>query len=328
MHTRFATTSLLRSALCALSSALIFLPLPATASVTSALISKALDSQQKLELDTVLPQAMEQIGNITGVRIEADPAVWDLLPWGEQTNITARIENRTLRDGLTAITQKLGLELALTDEAVELRPMPALRRLGRRSTVQELAALDLLRSTPMNPSSDRLTVAELLSAVDSKLESAKAPFVVENRAPDQTQSQKIAVAKNATMAEALETMSQQTNATWYPWGKSIVVLPKREQVRGQLSKTLTARYNGVDVGQVLLELFQRAGVDFTVEPGAYEHVPASYRNIKLMLDDATIQQALETVGGYTGLGFEVTDQGVHVWNQTVPTTQGSTTGPG
>src|SRR5436305_13776241 len=80
----------------------------ASASVTSALINKALDTQQKLELDTTLPQAMTQIGSMTGVRIEADPAVWDLLPWGEQTNITAKIENHTLRDALAAITQKLG----------------------------------------------------------------------------------------------------------------------------------------------------------------------------------------------------------------------------
>ena len=32
----------------------------AHASVTSALINKALDSQQKIELDTTLPQAMDQ----------------------------------------------------------------------------------------------------------------------------------------------------------------------------------------------------------------------------------------------------------------------------
>src|SRR3954471_6816769 len=132
----------LRSALCVLH--FLFVASSASASVTSALINKALDTQQKLELDTTLPQAMTQIGSMTGVRIEADPAVWDLLPWGEQTNITAKIENHTLREALSAITLKLGLEYALTDEAVELRPMPALRRLGRRSTVQELAALDLL----------------------------------------------------------------------------------------------------------------------------------------------------------------------------------------
>jgi len=300
---------------------------PAAASVTSALINKALDTQQKLDLDMTLPQAMTQIGNLTGVRIEADPAVWDLLPWGEQTNITAKIENHTLRYALTAITQKLGLEFTLTDEAVELRPMPALRRLGRRSTVQELSALDLLNRTPMNLGGDHPTVRELLSAVDAKLDAAKSPFAVENRAPDATQDQHIAIARSMSMAEALEEIVRETNATWYPWGSNIVVVPKREQLRTQLGKTLTARYRSVDVGQVLMELFQRAGVDFTVDPGAYQQIPPVYRNITLLLDNATIQQALQTIGGYTGLGFEVNDDGVRVWNQLNPSTTAPTTNP-
>ena len=306
-----------RSLLVLVFSTLACSQLYAASSVTSALINKALDQQQKLDLDTTLPQAMTQIGNLTGVRIEADPAVWDLLPWGEQTSITVKIENRTLREALTAITRKLGLEFALTDETVELRPMPALRRLGRRSTVQELAALDFLTSTPMNLN-DRPTVRELLSAIDAKLDSAKTPYAIENRAPDATQDAHVAVPRNATMAEALEDMTQQTTATWYPWGKTIVIVAKQEQVRNQLAKSLTARYRNVDVGQVLLELFQRAGVDFTVDPGSFERIPTGYRNITLLLDNATIQQALETIGGYTGLGFEATDNGVHVWNQLIP----------
>lgn len=297
------------------------------ASVTSALINKALDSQQKIELDTTLPLAIEQIGNLTGVRLEADPAVWDLLPWGEQTNITAKIENRTLRDALTAITRKLGLEYALKDEAVELRPMPALRRLGRRSTVQELDALALLTARPVNLGNDRPTVRELLAAVDGRLDAEKSPFVVENRATDAAQDQRIAVPRNASMAEALEEMTRQSPATWYPWGKSVVILPKREQIRTQLGKTLSARYKSVDVGQVVMELFQRAGVDFTVEPGSYQRVPSGYRNVTLLLDNATIQQALETIGGYTGLGFEVSDNGVRVWNQLVRPSSAPSTQP-
>src|SRR5438045_367845 len=90
------------------------------AQTSSALINEALDKQVKLELNTVLPQAMQTIATQTGVRVEADRAVWDLLPWGEQTNISAKIENQTLREALEAITRKLGLTFVLKDEAVEL----------------------------------------------------------------------------------------------------------------------------------------------------------------------------------------------------------------
>jgi hypothetical protein len=72
-------------------------------------------------------------------------------------------------------------------------------------------------------------------------------------------------------------------------------------------------------------LFQRAGVDFTVESGAYQKVPQQFRSIQLMLDNASVQQALESIGGYTGLGFDVTEKGVHVSYQGIDA--GATTRP-
>jgi hypothetical protein len=292
---------------------------------TSALINEALDKQVKLDLNTVLPQAMESIANQTGVRLEAHPAVWDLLPWGEQTNITAKIENQTLRQALEAITRKLGLTFVLKDEAVEIRPVPALMRLGRRSTVQELQALDLLASNNVNLSGDRPTVKDLLAAVDQRLVELKSPFAMENRAGDSARpDQVVFVPRNATLSEALESLTKDTGATWYPWGKSIVVVSKEDQVRNQLARTLTTRYNGVDVGQVLIELSQRSGVNFSIEPGAIQRIPPEFRTVRLVLDNASIQQALENIAGFTGLGYIVNDKGVYVWNQSATPGGGGT----
>src|SRR5262245_32965311 len=98
---------------------------------SSALLNEALDKIYPLDLNTTLPVAMNAIGEQTGVRIEAAPNVWDLLPWGDQTTINAKIEGKTLRDALDAIARKLGLVVVLKDEAVELQPMPALARMAR-----------------------------------------------------------------------------------------------------------------------------------------------------------------------------------------------------
>ena len=291
----------------------------ARGSVTSALIAKALDSQQDLDVDAVLPDAMQQIASATGVRLEADPSVWDLLPYGEQTNLKAKFRGHTLREDLAAITRTLGLTFNQTDEAVVLRPLPPLRRLGRRATIGELNVLGVMAGLPVGLTADRPTVREVLAAVDGKLRDAKSPFAVDDRAPDGVLGQRIGVARNASVYDALQAVATQTPVTWYPWGESIVVLPKEQQVRQQLGHKITARYNGVDVAQVLLELSQRAGVPFDVEPGAYQRVPAAYRQVSLLLDDATVQSALESIGGYTGLGFDVTDTGVHVYNQFTPT---------
>ena len=291
----------------------LLLPIARATQDSSALISEALDKPINLDLpgNTPLPQVIDAITRDTGVPLTVSPDVYELLPWGEQTGITAKIQNQTLREALAVITRRLGLTFELTDQSVELRPMPALRRLGRRATLPELEVLDLLARTPAGLKVERPTVNALLEAVDEKLETEKAPFAVENRAFDGKAGQaQVPVARNATMSDALESIHHATGATWYPWGKTLVIRPKEEQVRAQLQKTINTRYNKTDLGQVLTELSARAGVPFAIEPGAVQRVPPDYRNVTLILDNATIQQALESIAAVTGLAYTVDVDGV------------------
>ena len=291
---------------------------------TSALINQQLDKPVSgLELNDVLPNAMRKIAQTTGVRIEATPAVWETLPWGDQTNVTAKFDNITLRDALEAITRKLGMTFVLKDQAIELQPMPALARLGRRSTQQELQALDVLASTPANLGTERPTVRQLIEVVDQRLLETKQPFAIESRPGDNVvQDQPVFVARNASLLDALEALSKDTRATWYPWGKSIVIIPKEDQIRNQLGKVLNVRYPGTDVVQVLTELSQKAGVAFEIEPGAIQRIPPESRRVKLELYEASITKALEAIAGVTGLGYVVNEHGVYIWN-TAYTSTGS-----
>jgi hypothetical protein len=289
---------------------------PLFADQTSALINQELDKLVQLRVDGVLPQVLKTIEDKTGVPIRPDPAVYDLLPWGEQTNVSARIENQTLRDALTAITGRLGLTIELAPEAVIVKPLPALARLGRRSTVQELEALDLLRRTDLGLQTDRVTMQQLVDAVDAKLLALKSPFAVEFRPGDELKpASSVTVPHSATMAEALESLQTDTDATWYPWGRSILVIPKETQVRNQLLKPVNIRFNGEDISQVLAELSQLAGVPFRIEPGAVQRVQPEFRTVRLVLDNATVRQALESLAGFTGLGYQVKGGEVYIWNQ-------------
>lgn len=291
---------------------------PTRAQSSSALINEALDKQVKITFPnkTPLPQILQQITNDTGVRIEPAPDVWAILPWGEQTAISATIENQTLRQALEALTRPVGLTFTLRDEYVELQPLPALRRLGRRATLDELAALDVLMKTPFASEGKPLSGRQLVAQVDAKLDAAKSSFAIENRAftdpNDNTTT--IAVPRNATLLDALELLPATTTATWYPWGKTIVVQPKVDQLRMLLNKPITLRFDGVDVAQVVPELFHRAGLPYTIEPGALERVPGDARSIKLTLQDASVQQSLEALAGATGLAYTVNDKGVYLWN--------------
>ena len=291
---------------------------------TSALINQALDKNVSLQLDGVLPTVLKTIEDKTGVHIAPTDQVYDLLPWGEQTNIKAKIENQTLRAALTAITHKLGLGWELGQYEVWLKPMPALSRLGRRATVAELQALDLLMTTPLGEHKEQMTVQELVNLIDQQLAGIKSPsLVVELRAGDPSDAQagvielgkSIGVRRDATISQALQDMSRQTDATWYPWGKDIVIVPKQQQVRLQLDKTITARYNGQDISKVLDSLSQKAGVPFEIEPGEFQRVPPDYRVIKVDSDNATIRQVLDDIRGFTGLNYVVKSDGIYIWNQ-------------
>ncbi len=296
----------------------------ALAQDTSSLINQTLDQPVKLQFDSVLPDAMTAITKSTGVRVEAEQAVWDLLPWGQQTNINAKIENQTLRQAMDAITRKLGLTYSLHDDILQLQPMPALRRVGRRATIQELHALDLLTSQPLDLKIDRPTVKQVIDAVDQKLAAAKALVALEYRPGDAVRPDKpVFIPRNATLADALESVVKDTPLTWYPWNKTILVVPKEEQVRNQLAKTITMRFGGVDVAQVLNELSQRSGVYFEIEPGAIQRLPAETRNVQLMLDNTSVVQALDTIAGFTGLGYVVTPRGVYIWNQSYENPKGT-----
>ena len=282
---------------------------------TSALINEELDKLAEFQLSGTFPQAIKEITAKTGVPIEVTPQTYDLLPWGEQTTINAKIANQTLRKALEAITRKLGLSIELKDEAIEIKPLPALRRLGRRATVEELGVLDLLSRTELKLDADRPTLRQVVAAVDNRLDELKSSFAVENRAQaDAVLDTPVPVARNATLLAALEAIPQATDATWYPWGDTLIVLPKADHVRDTLSKTITRSWNGVDVSQVLAELSNVSGANFVIEPGAVQRIPGDSRNIRLVLENAPIQQALESIAGFTGLAWSVNDKGVYIWN--------------
>lgn len=291
---------------------------------SSALISEQLDQLIKLELNkTPLPQVFKTIEAQTGVPIRVTDDVYDILPWGAQTPITASLANLKLRDALDAIGSKSGLQFDLRDEFVECSPQPPLRRLGRRATLEELRTLDIVRTHAIeSPSSasSLMDIAQLIDRELMKLEDArqgeKVRIVLEVRSSPKLDlaATPARLPRNATIQAALDVFDRQSPLTWYPWGDSIVLLPKQDVIQQLLDRTVTLRYDGVDINQVLQDLSRKTSVLFQIEPGAIQRVPPEFRIIKLNAD-ATIRQSLESLQGYTGLGYVVTDQGVYVWNQ-------------
>ncbi|MGA2229838.1 MAG: DUF4974 domain-containing protein [Tepidisphaeraceae bacterium] len=281
---------------------------------SSALINQALDSQVgELNVQGGLIDVMKSMEAQTGVRLEAAPAVWDALPWGQDTTVTVHAKNITARQALDLIVRRLGLTYRLGQEAVVLEPLPALARMGRRATLQEVHALDTLAGTPLGFDGDDCTVSQVLAAVDAKLKSTSPSVSVQTRpsADDQLDT-KIHLARNLTLLQAMEEIADQTGATWYPWGDRLVVVGKLEATRTLLTKRLSRRFTDAPLPQVLEELSEFSGVEFHYAPGVMQQVPAKYQSVTLSLQDAMVEQILETISGATGLKFEATADGVNV----------------
>lgn len=293
---------------------------------TSALIAEELDKPIELDLrNRFLPDVLDAIAEKNGVRFDVDEAVWELLPYGRQTPISVTVKDTSLRRTLSAVTQKLGVEWILRDEAIQIRPLPALKRTGRRATVEEVAGLDLLAGVQLDLLQDRPPVWELLEAVDLKLQELDAAaqqkgqpqpgFAVEVRLDDALREAPVYVPRNATLMQAMEAIAEQTSATWYPWDDTFVFEPKVNWVGRQLEKAVNLSYNAVEVDLVLDELSRAAGVPFQIEPGAVQRIPEQFRQVRLFLENATVRSALESLGSYTGLGYVINESGVYIYNE-------------
>lgn len=291
---------------------------------TSALINQQLDAPIDLQaVSKPLPTVLRAIEDKSKVPIFVSDETYALLPYGRETPINVAVKNAPLRQTLVEIGSRLGLEYALRKENVELRPLPALGRAGRRATVQELAGLDLLRQVPLDLDEDRPTAARLLEAVDLKLQEQDARaaqrnepepgFQIENRLDDALLQRPVFVARHSTLLSALEALAEQTKATWVPWGDSFIVLPKEEWIRRRLEAPVNLSYNQVDVSEALLELQQAARVPFIIEPGALQRIPERARRVRLYLSNRSVRDALESLGGVTGLGYLISDEGVYIY---------------
>jgi hypothetical protein len=290
---------------------------------TSALINQQLDAQVSLSVANLpLPDVLRDLEQKTSVPFFVSEETYSLLPYGRETPINVNGKG-SLRQTLDRIGSALGLEYVLRDQNVELRPLAALQRTGRRASVQDLAGLDLLQRTRLSLTEDRPTIAAVLEAIDLKLaeedraamqRDAPPPgFQIENRLDETLRQRPVFIPRNATMLDALEAITDQTNATWIPWGDSFIVLPKEQWVRRRLDAPITLSMPQVDVQDALYELQRASGVPFTIEPGAVQRVPEKERRIRLYVPDKSVRDALESLSAVTGLGYTVTDTGVYIY---------------
>ncbi len=280
-------------------------PPTATAPAASNLdvaVEQALDEKTDIDIhDENILAAFDELTRQTGVRLVIEEGTLDRLPYGEQTKLTARIKGATLREGLTALLRPIGLVFEVRNGAVYVSAEPALQRIVRRASWDELDLLRRLNETPWSESLwNELPVQFRDAGSDEKVSR-------------ETLARLAKAVGAGSAAEVLDHACEQVGWTWYPSGKKIVVLSRTSQIRRQLDRRVSLRFFRTPLSDVLMDLGREAGVLVKIDPGVLASLPAQVaQSFSLTVDNTSVRQALEVISGTTGLGFFIENDGIRV----------------
>ncbi|MBS3821867.1 MAG: STN domain-containing protein [Phycisphaerae bacterium] len=282
----------------------------AVAQQTDGLRQKRLDAPLTLTVsDKPIGEVFWKLTRASNVRFTVTDETLAALPYAGQTHMDVQLRDVSLRAALRQMLRPHGLDWRIKDGVVQVVPSDALHRMCRRATFDELVLLGRLLTVELSADSQARPVDLLRRASDDD----DLALVL----PDDLLGEDLAAARRradqvlpAPAAEWLDLLAGD-GRTWYLSGDRITVLNRSDQVRRQLQRRVSLRYQNTRLVNVLLDLARQAQVKLTLAPGSLNILPRDVRNdFTLMIDDATIAQALEVISGATGLEFSVIDDGI------------------
>jgi hypothetical protein len=254
-----------------------------------------------------------------GVEITLDDDAIEFLPYGEQTRLKVTLKNIKLSKALGRVLSQQGLTWQREGDAIRILPTGALYRLGRRTSFDELRLLGAVHATRIGaetpPDEVRKALASAAGLEEVSLEFRVSPHRLKNGlAAAKTDALKRAgMALPGTGADWLEMLCHGMDWTWYCRGEEIVILDKAAQVERQLQKQVSVKYRKAKLQDVLFELAGKARVELRMSPGVMRHVPEGIKDsLNLIMEEATVSQALQALSGATGLKFTPTAKGLKV----------------
>jgi len=269
------------------------------------LIVQALEQPTSLRIeDAPIGEAIRALSEKTGVPIEFDRFILGCLPYGSRTMVTARIENRPLKESLTALLRPLAAKYVLENDKLVIQPRPPLFRIGRRATWDEVALIEKLYSTPWSK--------ELADSLQFQFQDMSTEDSQASRKKIYDLAGSVGAAVHA--ARVLELACKQHGWEWHTEGNAVAICTNVRQVERQLQRNISAQYNEIPLEEVLLDLvWRRAGLELKMEPGVLSSLPTHQAERFLMtVENVTVRQALELVVGKTGLGYFIEPDGMRI----------------
>ena len=277
-------------------------------------VQVALDKPVQMDIaDMPIGQVFQRLTQATGVSFVLAPDVYACLPYGDLTRLNVKLPNVTLRSALSPMLAPLAMQWTVDKGAVRVEPAPALVRMTRRATIEELQALGQIHSVRMEPVDKAGEVIEQLRKISGNKDLSLFYHVKTDKAEKEAAAQRADRALPCTAGVWLDVLCHAQNWTWYLWGDVLMIVDRKAQVERQLQRQVSLRYEGAQLVAVLLDLARQGHVTLNMDPGVMELVPVETRtNFNLMMADASIAQALEVLSGATGLVFVREPAGLRV----------------
>ncbi len=270
---------------------------------TRGLIEQALDEPTKISLENVkLADAVQALTEQTGVRIVMAAEVMALIPQGSETRIQkVDIANIPLREGLTRLFAPLGMTWVVREDALEIVPKEAIVGLGRSPTWAELQFLAELSST--QPGLEESALTRLQPRVQFQV-----PELGSNWSTLATAIRSVGAGPGD---EVLTAACAKLGWAWSLNGDRIVVMSLQHQVRRLLQQPISLRMNNRPLFDVLTAVGAPIRLPVRAEPGTLAALPPNVqRNFSLNVQDQPVEQVLDSISAYTGLGYLIGPDGV------------------
>ncbi len=262
-------------------------------------LQRMLAQRISLNLKTcTLRRAFSTLADTARISIDVQQRVYQLLPLGGRTRISARFKNVSVQAAMESIVGQLALRIRPVGGRLVVMPSRALRRTGRRATWMELKLLRALHGLTIT-NMGRNWPADLSAQLHQPLSAPRLPMV--SAALQSTALAAVRRELPESAAAALNTYARALHRIWYIHHNRIFVTSTTRWVRHQLHRPVFLHVADAPLQVVLSDLARTTGVWCAPAPGLYLAIPT----VNVSSNGGSAEQTLAAISGATGMIWRI-----------------------
>lgn len=256
--------------------------------------------------DVPIGEALAAIEKKTGVPIHMSDFAYGLIPLGRALKFNeVSLRNVTLQDGLLGMVAPLGMTIEVVGGGIEVAPKPALLRIGRRASWDEIGTLhELSRLKGGAP-----------KTVQSIMERAQFDGVGGEDAKNMLGSElRAALNQNGAAEQLLDEYCANYELTWYPQDRFLVFSPATRRFEQLLERNVAIDVVNLPLVEVLHVISGQCGVPIQLNEQDMSRIPAPVlESVSLRIDGYSASHALAALCRESPLTYNLSPEGVRIF---------------